>query len=199
MKIIILGGFLGSGKTSVLLQLVRYLAKEPGDGEKTNIAIIENEIGQIGIDDKMLRSKGFMVKDIFAGCICCSLNGDLISGIKEIEAKVNPEWLVIEATGLAFPDKIALSIQKNLGIASRLIVLVDASRWQKIRIPMANLIEGQLKDAPFILINKIDLVNEEKLSSIETEVRQINQDATILRISGLETIAEGNWQVLING
>lgn len=199
MRIMVLGGFLGSGKTSVLLQLAAYLTERDGGIGEKQIAIIENEIGQIGIDDKILRGKGFSVKDIFAGCVCCSLNGDLLDGIRELQEELDPKWLIIEATGIAFPDKIASSIQESLGISAQLIVLVDTSRWQRVRIPMANLIEGQLKEAQFILLNKIDLTDEENLQSTEAEIRQINEDATILRVSGIENISEKIWQVIIDG
>lgn len=199
MKILILGGFLGSGKTSVLLQLAHYLVEQSSDHKKTPVAIIENEIGQIGIDDKLLRGNGFEVRDIFSGCVCCSLNSDLISGIQEIESTADPEWLIIEATGVAFPDKIAESIYNNLQIASRIVTLVDAKRWKRIRIPLANLIEGQLGDAHLVLINKIDLVDEAELIEIEKELSKLNHHAALYRISGIRPIDREILQEIKNG
>lgn len=199
MKIIILGGFLGSGKTSVLLQLAHYLVEQSSDRKKTQVAIIENEIGQIGIDDKVLRGNGYEVRDIFSGCVCCSLNSDLISGIKEISSISDPAWLIIEATGVAFPDKIAGSLYNSLGLESRIVTLIDAKRWKRIRVPLANLIEGQLSDAQVVLINKTDLVNEAELIELEKELSGLNPDAGLYRISGISAIDAKIFQVIQNG
>lgn len=199
MKILILGGFLGSGKTSVLLQLASYLVKQSPAYEKTRVAIIENEIGQIGIDDKVLRGNGYEVRDIFSGCVCCTLNSDLIYGIKEIQETVDPVWLIIEATGVAFPDKIAESISKCLGIASRMITIVDASRWKRIRIPLENLLEGQLRAARLILINKTDLVDELELMDVETDLGKLNSSAVMYRISGIKPLDERLLKVIQDG
>lgn len=199
MKILILGGFLGSGKTSVLLQLAHYLVEQSSAYEKTRVAIIENEIGQIGIDDKVLRGNGYEVRDIFSGCVCCSLNSDLLSGAREIKSSVDPEWLIIEATGVAFPDKIAESLFTNLGIVSQNVTIVDASRWKRIRIPLENLIEGQLRGAHLILINKTDLVDESELMDVETELGKLNSGAAIYRINGIKPIDERLLKVIQNG
>ncbi len=134
MKILTLGGFLGSGKTSILLQLAHYIVDNSLKSKKNIVAIIENEIGQVGIDDKVLKEKGYNVKDIFSGCVCCSLSGELIAGIQKIHKETDPEWIIIEATGVAMPSNISEVIHKNLNIKPRLITLVDASRWKKIRM-----------------------------------------------------------------
>lgn len=199
MKILILGGFLGSGKTSVLLQLAQYLVQQYPGSQKSQVAIIENEIGQISIDDKLLRGNGYTVRDIFSGCVCCSLNSDLLSGVQEIKNTIDPEWLIIEATGVAFPDKIAESLFTNLGIAAQIASLVDASRWQRIRMPLANLIEGQLNDAHLILINKTDLVEETVLQEVEADLWELNADAAIYLISGIKPIDERLLKVIQNG
>jgi len=199
LKILILGGFLGSGKTSVLLQLAQYLVQQSSGNQNSRVAIIENEIGQIGIDDKLLRGNGYTVRDIFSGCVCCSLNSDLLSGVQEIKREVDPEWLIIEATGVAFPDKIAESLFTNLGIAAQIVTLVDASRWQRIRLPLANLIEGQLNDAHLILINKTDLVEETVLREVEADLWELNSDASIYLINGIKPIDERLLKVIQNG
>ena len=115
MRIIILGGFLGSGKTSVLLQLARHLVKrERATSGGVKVAIIENEVGDVGIDDKVLVNEGFSVKNLFAGCACCSLAGELVYSIRMIQKELNPEWLIIEATGIAHPGSMRETIKKGL-------------------------------------------------------------------------------------
>jgi G3E family GTPase len=199
LKVLILGGFLGSGKTTVLLQLARYLVEQSTGDSPTRVAIIENEIGQIGIDDKVLRSSGYTVTDIFSGCVCCSLNSDLIFGIQEITATTNPQWIIIEATGVAFPDKIAETLFANLGLEARIVTLVDAKRWQRIRVPLENLIEGQLKDAQLILLNKTDLVDDAELVAIEAELQSLSDSARHFRISGIRPLEREILQVIAHG
>ncbi|MBO6010916.1 MAG: hypothetical protein J6P71_03850 [Oscillospiraceae bacterium] len=82
MKVLLLGGFLGSGKTSVLLRLAQYLVSRGEGGSK--VMIIENEIGEVGVDDKLLKSQGLQVRELFAGCACCSGGADLINDIAYI-------------------------------------------------------------------------------------------------------------------
>ena len=84
MQIIILGGFLGSGKTSVLLQLAKRLTAQT-PGKENRIAIIENEIGDIGVDDQTLGgSGGYDVQSLFSGCVCCTLTGELLTSIQKL-------------------------------------------------------------------------------------------------------------------
>ena len=99
MKIMILSGFLGSGKTTLLIALAGIYAEK---GLKT--AIIENEIGEIPVDSMLLKSEGLSVRELFAGCICCSIRQDLTAAVKEIKHTVNPDILLIEPTGVAAPD-----------------------------------------------------------------------------------------------
>lgn len=133
-----------------------------------------------------------MVTDIFSGCVCCSLNSDLISGIQEVTATTNPQWIIIEATGVAFPGKIAESLRKSLGLESWIVTLIDAKRWQRIRVPLNNLIEGQLKDAHLILVNKTDLMDEAELESLSVPARQC-------RISGILPMEAEVLQVIAHG
>jgi G3E family GTPase len=84
MKILLLGGFLGSGKTSILLQLAKHIIAKEGKTGSTTVMIIENEIGDVGVDDKLLTSQGLAVKELFSGCACCTSTGDLLMDIKKI-------------------------------------------------------------------------------------------------------------------
>ncbi len=92
MNLIIVGGFLGSGKTSLILSLAHFLVTNE-DSAKTNLVIIENEVGEIGIDDKVLKSDGFSVKELFSGCVCCQLTSDLVTSLNDIQENINPKWI----------------------------------------------------------------------------------------------------------
>ena len=181
MKIIILGGFLGSGKTTVLLKMAKKMVAS-SEGGKTPVVIIENEIGDISVDTKMLG--GFEVREIFSGCICCTLAGDLTTNANEIAEKYDPEYLIIEATGVAHPINV-VNVMKEYAKAEDIIcvVLADAYRWDELLEDMDVFIKNQLKGANFILLNKCDLVSAEDADRYAEGIREMNPEAEVLKIS----------------
>ncbi|WKY43321.1 GTP-binding protein [Eubacteriaceae bacterium ES2] len=190
MKIIILGGFLGSGKTSVLLQLAEYLVKLEKDyHSETKVAILENEIGTIGIDDKLIRNAGFSVENLFSGCACCTLTGELIGSINKIEKDLNPEWLIIEATGVAYPAGIRKAVLEGNKIDSTILIIADAKRFPRLANAMESLVFGQLETASMILLNKADLVSNLELEKVTNCILNINNAVEVVPVSAKETIA----------
>ncbi len=163
MNFLIIGGFLGSGKTSLLLQLTAYMRNKLGI-EKT--VILENEIGKVGIDDRVLSGTGYNVQGMFAGCVCCTMAGELSLTVKAIEREINPEWIIMEATGMAFPQNVKENLTDALGINARICCLVDGKRWQRLLKPMGHLLPLQLNDADTVLINKIDLIDSDTLDFV---------------------------------
>ncbi|NLM45670.1 MAG: GTP-binding protein [Firmicutes bacterium] len=197
MKVLILGGFLGSGKTTALLQLAHYLVERSQSTQKTKVVIVENEIGETGIDDKVLRGSGLQVEDLFSGCACCTVSGELTSAASRIRKDFNPDWLIVETTGLAYPRLIRDNLQAALGLSSRICILVDASRWKRLLRPMYNLLSGQIVGADVVLINKTDLVNEETLAQVEADIAAFDPLPRVMRISAQNRIPAAVWaQVL---
>jgi len=194
MNVIILGGFLGSGKTTTLMQLARYLAGISDPVREYKIVILENEVGEIGIDDQFLRGGGFTVNNLFAGCACCTVSGELVTAADRINREMDPEWLVIETTGIAYPGLMRENLKGALGMDSRICVLTDASRWSRIHAPLENLLRGQIECADIVLINKIDLTTEEALQNMERDIMLYNPDTPIVRISALSEVDAGVWQ-----
>lgn len=192
MKVILLGGFLGSGKTSVLLQLAAYMAGQ-GNAPGARVAIIENEIGDVSIDGRMMERHGFSVKNLFAGCICCTLTGDLVSGMHEIHEAYAPEWVIIETTGLAFPGRIVETIQKYAPYCEevRTVVVVDAERYEELADAMRPLMEGQIGPAGLLLLNKTDLVDGETLKRVRECLRETAPEAEILNVSACADMGAG--------
>ena len=153
MEILIIGGFLGAGKTTTLAQIAGYLTHTMHD----QVVILENEISDTGVDDQLLTRSGFQVKEMLAGCICCSSSAQLTDTIKEIENLYHPKWLIIEATGLAYPDAIWDTIHTEFQIDAKIITLLDASRWMRLQKAMPQFADAQLTRADVIIINKTDL------------------------------------------
>ena len=203
MNILLFGGFLGSGKTSIILQVARHLVEniEEGfstrqsDSGKSSLVIIENEVGETGIDDKILKAEGLCVRDLFAGCICCTLNAELTLCLNEIQEELSPKWVIIETTGMAFPDRIAETITKyGKGIDSlKTIVVADAERWDELSTVIPGLIEGQIAKADIILLNKIDCLEPEQVSDVEESIRKINSSALFYAISAHNEVDHQIW------
>ena len=194
MKVIILGGFLGSGKTTALMQLARYLADISDPGRNYKIVILENEVGEVGIDDQFLRGGGFTVNNLFAGCACCTVSGELVTAVKRITGEMDPEWLVVETTGIAYPGLMRDNLKGALGMDSRVCVIADASRWKRLRLPMENLLRGQIECADAVIVNKMDLASEESMLEMERDILEFNSDVPIIRISALSDVPSEIWR-----
>jgi G3E family GTPase len=180
MQILIISGFLGSGKTSILMPFVKQLS-----AKSKKVAIIENEIGEIGVDDLYLKENGLHVKEIYHGCICCNLRTNLISSLIELERDYKPEVVVMEPTGVADPYLTLSSLSGYPGYveSKTMVSIVDAERFEDIvdlKIPLA--IEG-VKSADLIALNKIDLISPENLETLKNKIKSINPDSEVKSVS----------------
>jgi len=196
MNIVIFSGFLGSGKTSAILSMARYISEKQEVSERGGLVIIENEIGEIGIDHKILKHGGYQVKELFAGCICCTLSADLTTMLNELEDDYHPGWVIIECTGLAYPSKIIDTLQRyGKGIESiRTVAVVDAERWEELMTVTPVLTATQIQEGNFLLVNKIDRIEEVTLSKVEVQVRKVNGSAKLYKLSALEGIGDRIWR-----
>lgn len=190
MEILIIGGFLGAGKTTTLAQIAGYLTHTMHD----QVVIFENEISDTGVDDQLLTRSGFQVKEMLAGCICCSSSAQLTDTIKEIENVYHPKWLIIEATGLAYPDAIWDTIHTEFQIDAKIITLLDASRWMRLQKAMPQFADAQLRRADVIIINKTDLVTDKQLLQIRDSLQRPITCAHILERSMLKITDTGFWE-----
>ena len=194
MKVLVFGGFLGSGKTTALLQLARYIVDNSKTDNPNKVMILENEIGEVGIDDAILRGGGFRVDNLFAGCACCTVSGELVTAAIRIKKEYDPEWLIVETTGLAYPAKIQQNLKEAADIPSRIAVFVDASRWARLHIPMEGLFAGQIYGSDAVVINKIDLVDAETLDTVEREVKEYDSNTQVFRVSALDPVNADVWK-----
>lgn len=180
MKVFLIGGFLGSGKTTTVLKFIDRLA-----ADKKKAALIINEVGEVGIDDAALEAAGISSKELTAGCICCTLVINLRETVTEIARVRNPDILIIEMPGLALPSHVRdelLEMNVMMSLAP-VVTLIDASRFTVGLSHVPNFTEHQLNEAEIIVINKTDLVDEAKIRSIELFLKKVNSDAHIIQMS----------------
>lgn len=156
MKVLIIGGFLGSGKTTALMRLAQYVVnKNAGDRTSAQfpVVILENEVSNTGIDNRLLSRSGLKVREMLSGCICCSSSAQLAEQVQAIKEEYAPQWLFIEATGLAYPDSVWKILQTELQIDARILTLIDAGRWMRLVKAMPQFAAAQTKKADLVIIN----------------------------------------------
>ncbi|MBP1910602.1 GTP-binding protein [Methanolobus bombayensis] len=181
MKALVVGGFLGSGKTSTILRLGREFSK----AGKT-VAIIVNEIGEIGLDGDVISKYGLDTTELTNGCICCTLKVSMKTTISLLYKNYNPDILLIEPTGIAFPHVIKEDIKlMNLdGVTVQpLVTLIDGSRFKQLMKEVKNFAMRQIIDAEILGINKIDLVDEIRIPILEASAQQLNPNAKVIMLS----------------
>lgn len=195
MNCIILGGFLGAGKTSVLLQLARQITQHC-HGDSLPLVILENEIGEVSVDSRLLGE--YPVKELFSGCVCCTLAGSLTETVKSICKDYAPEYILIETSGMAHPEKAADTIRRYAPEAGevRIMAVADAERFDELMDYMDVFISRQLSLADWIVINKTDTVDSSALSRIIAAVRGINSHAFILPFCAREPDEHTLWDLI---
>lgn len=195
MKIILVGGFLGSGKTSLILQLADCIRRQKNAG---SVAILENEVGQAGIDDELLRSNGYKVRTVSSGCICCSMAGELVRNIQILCSDYDPKWLILETTGLAKPQKVVENIKEHMPETPVFLVCVaDGERWLRLQRAMPEFVEDQLKDADMVLINKADRMDGSQLAMVTQQIKKLCKDGQLEVVSAIQGVPDSVWEKII--
>ena len=173
----ILTGFLGSGKTTLLRHVLDHgLKGKP-------VAVVMNEIGEIGIDGKVVTGLSNVEKmvELSSGCICCTIDDyrfDL--AIQEIVDTVRPHVIIIESTGLADPEPLAYRVKAaGLGLDA-VITVVDAAHLDR-QLAEAEVATAQIQAADFIVVNKLDLIDERTLAAVDKRLAKMNPRAERFR------------------
>jgi G3E family GTPase len=184
LKLVMLTGFLGVGKTTLLLELVRALKS----GNDRQFVILENEVGEVGIDGSYLESQGLKVKELFSGCICCQLAADLVTTLNQLQEAFAPDGVFLEPSGMAIPSNILETMDKYCKVVEEVLVvsIVDAERYGILLEAGMPLVINQIEPAQVVAISKIDLMSEEELTDITAKVRKVNPGADIVQVSALE-------------
>ena len=176
IKIDVISGFLGAGKTT----LIKKLFESGFNNEK--VVLIENEFGEIGIDGSFLKNSGYEIKEINAGCICCSLVGDFEKSMKEIIDEFNPDRIIVEPSGVGKLSDIVNAIS-NVDAPLKLNILATVVDGPKTKIYLKNFGEffiNQVDNADTILISKTDKMEEAKVEEVVELIKEKNKTANIV-------------------
>lgn len=190
MKIILVAGFLGSGKTTTILDLARYLTQ----GQDSRVAVLVNEAGDIPMDGAVLTAGGNRVKEIFAGCICCQVATSLVEAVREMDTAEELDYLVIEPSGLADPGRIHTLLGRAGQSIWRSLYIVDAPRFELLLQAARPVITNGVQGAEVVLVNKAELADRATLENVGSTITGIKEDITILLVTARLGIPDTIWQ-----
>ena len=176
VKVDVISGFLGAGKTT----LIKSLFKSRLKNEKT--VLIENEFGEIGVDGAFLKDSGVEIKEINSGCICCSLVGDFSKSMCEIVDKFNPDRIIIEPSGVGKLSDIIKAVEKveeDLKI-NIVATVVDGGKCKMYHKNFGEFFNDQISQAKVVIVSKTENLDENKIEGATEIIRELNPDATII-------------------
>ena len=175
MKILLVSGFLGAGKTTFIKEMAKNINLE--------FVVLENEYADIGVDGDFLDEKNLNVWEMSEGCICCSMKGDFKSSIKRIYSEITPEYLIIEPTGVGMLSSIIENIREinnnDIEILSPL-TLIDITSFNEYLETFNNFFIDNLKNTGKVLLTKLKNFNHFEIENIKNKILEINNNLEII-------------------
>ena len=176
MKIDVISGFLGAGKTTFIKRLLdTSLSNE-------KVVLIENEYGEVSVDTDLLKDSSIEIKELSQGCICCSLVGDFSKSLNEVINKYNPDRILIEPSGVGkLSDIVKAIVDANLGdTINSLVCLVDAKKAKMYDKNFGEFFVDQIKNAHTVILSRTDISKDETVESALEIVRKHNQNCVVI-------------------
>ncbi|MEM7410567.1 MAG: GTP-binding protein [Myxococcota bacterium] len=179
IPVLIVSGFLGSGKTT----LVRHLL---ADAQRTGVrlAVVSNEFGELGVDATLFTAAREDYVELSGGCICCKLSDALVETLQEIRERSNPDRIVIETSGVALPFDTQLQLWRDPvrdWVSDDVAVVVVNAEQVATGRDLDDTFEQQVSSADLLLLNQVDQVPEDALPRLEDTLRELEPEAPILR------------------
>ena len=193
MKILVVSGFLGAGKTTFIQELVRRTGRD--------FAIYENEYGQADIDARRLRQDSDLkVWESTENCICCSGKQDFATSVLTISNTIDPEYLIVEPTGVAKLQSILDNVNQVAWERISLlapVTVVDAVSWQNQRTDFPEIFDNQLSAAASVVISKLAPGSEDAAEPIKQLAAEMNPQAEVIAESSYAAIPDEWWNGLL--
>lgn len=174
-SLIMLTGFLGSGKTTFLRRFIEYQVSR-----NRFVAVIQNEIGSAGLDGRLLEDQ-YAVMEMDEGCVCCSLIGELKKGIHRITAELKPDIIILETTGLANPFNLTgeLNLISDLVKLEMVVAMIDGANFTS-SAASSEIIADQVRAADLLVLNKCDMITGRQTDDLCRQLKKINPAADII-------------------
>jgi G3E family GTPase len=180
MRLLLFAGFLGSGKTTLILALARRAALE-----RLRVCVLVNEVGEVGIDGTVLRLGELEVVEISGGCICCQIGVDLVRALRDLEQEFTPDLVIIEASGIATPEGVLDSIRRyppRTLVSLRTVTVVDAERFEALHEVLTPLIESQIGGADWVVITKVDEATPTETEAVRRGVADLAPTVPVFEV-----------------
>ncbi|NLW42172.1 MAG: GTP-binding protein [Tissierellia bacterium] len=174
MKVLVVSGFLGSGKTTFIETLSKKIEKF--------IVVLENEYGEVGIDGDILKKDDIEIWELTEGCVCCTIKANFATSILTIYNSLNPDLLIVEPTGLGMLSAVLDNIRKieyeRIEILDP-ITIVDATAIDKHEEEFEEIFTDQIQTSNKAIISKLSLIDEEKINEVEWKIKQRNPNIQV--------------------
>jgi G3E family GTPase len=171
----VFSGFLGSGKTTVIGHLIDDL-----QGQGVQVAYVKNEVGTDTIDEDIIRGKNILTKELLNGCICCTLVGNFHQALTEIVQTIQPDRILIEASGVSDPTAIALTLESHpLVHRDGVVTIIDVLNYNGVPV-LNSVAQRQAEFTDLIIFNKVEKVTIERKQQVVGYVREVNTKAPIV-------------------
>ncbi len=179
-RLLVVAGFLGSGKTTLVLEIARRLV-----AASRRVAIIENEIGDVGVDGAALAAEGLQVRELFGGCVCCTLQVGLVDTLRELARTYHPDYVIVEPTGIAQPSDLTTTVAQYAEWVEdvRVLTLIDAERHEMLVEVIGPMLDGQVAAADVVAVTKVDTVDERRLAAVLAAVRADDATRPVVEVS----------------
>ncbi len=174
---IVVGGWLGAGKTTLVNRLLRA-------ARGRRIAVLVNDFGDVGIDADLIESRDGPVMNLAGGCVCCAVGSDLLEALVGLPSRVPAiDLVIVETSGVALPGAVARSVRLAAGVTvDGTVVLADAEtvRARALDRHVGDTVLRQLAEADLIVLNKVDLVSDAEMPGLRAWLREAAPRAAVV-------------------
>ncbi|KAH8551081.1 cobW-domain-containing protein [Umbelopsis sp. PMI_123] len=178
-------GFLGSGKTTTILSLLKRLPAE------YKLCLLKNEFGDTEVDSELARESNLGVQEMINGCMCCVLVGQMKLALMELKEKYNPDRIIVETSGSAFPAPIAWQIREmetDGFVLDSIATVVDCVNFTGYE-DTSYTAKMQAQYTDVILLNKHELISERQLDTVIDHINELNTDTPKIKCEGTHGVS----------